>query len=362
MYYPQVPRISISPPPPEEPLFEPYSPFAFIPQVLVDNGSFRPVLLTPPCTTQYLKPEGNRRREARGIGLESQRFQQLLKATRERKAAVHFRKELALKNNQGIFSFATRGGIQSSKLLCLAERRAIFLSKVQAPPSPTATTTPSTPPDSPSVFHYTLPSPGLVSPFSVFETVDKDTCGGWVETVYFDKQCAHDDDTHNDNSLTEKRKSRANVPSLEQISARMMPSTTADTHDTPIIIPTSHKRPLIGVGRLRMPLRASQSQPLAPQSEPSSQPTLRMTTVVQNTANSIPSNTKLTETNLSAFNVRGQKAHDMLCTLRKRTLPFATKALFCTDEDNKRHSAPPEMTSHPRIGFSHPVLALPGSF
>src|SRR5260221_12479481 len=117
MYYSQVPRISVSPPPPEDPPVEPYSPFAFIPQVLVDNDSFRPVLLTPPSTVHYLKPEGHKRREARGIGLESQRFQQLLKATRERKAAVHLRKELAIKNNQGIFSFATDRGIQSSKPL-----------------------------------------------------------------------------------------------------------------------------------------------------------------------------------------------------------------------------------------------------
>jgi hypothetical protein len=54
-----------------------------------------------------------------------------------------------------------------------AERRALFLSKLHAPPSPTATTTPETPPESPLVFHYTLPSPCLTSPLAVFEAVDK---------------------------------------------------------------------------------------------------------------------------------------------------------------------------------------------
>jgi hypothetical protein len=274
------------------------------------------------------------------------------------------------KKNHGIFSLLSTEENNYLNCNCLAERRAIFLSKLQAPPSPTATVTPNTPPQSPAVFHYTLPSPGLVSPFTVFDSVDKDTREAWVETVYFEK----DDCTNNDDTLSAKRKSGPRVPSLEQISARMRPSTNPSESDvdsrdsTPVINTIPPTRPLIGVGRLRMPLRAS-CQPhatLAPQSEPTSQPTLRMTTVVNNTAGSISSNTKLTETNLNAFNVRGQRAHDMLCTLRKRTLPFATKKLFCdadrTDEESKRYSAPAEMTSRPRAGFAHPVLALPGSF
>jgi hypothetical protein len=350
MYF-QVPRISISPAPPDEPAVEPYSPFAFIPQVSVDNDGFRPVLLTPPLSVHHLKLEGSRKHDTRGIGLESQRFQELLKATRERNS-VGLRKELAMK-------------IQKNKH---AERRAIFLSKLQAPPSPTAVMTPNTPPDSPAVFHYTLPSPGLTSPFTVFKSVDKDTCQGWVETVYFEQQDTYDDCT-NDATPAEKRKSVLRIPSLEQISARMKPSTINPSKSdvdsyardlTSAINTTSpHTRPLIGVGRLRMPLRASRSQPhatLAPPSQASSEPMLRMTTVVDSTANSASRNTKLTETNLNAFNVRGQKAHDMLCTLRRRTSPDRA------DEECKRYSAPAEMTCRPRIGFAHPVLALPGGF
>jgi hypothetical protein len=142
-----------------------------------------------------------------------------------------------------------------------AERRALFLSKLQAPPSLAATMTPTTPPESPAIFHYTLPSPGLTSPFTVFESVDKDRCEGWVETVYFEK---HD----NDDILAEKQNSPPKVPSLQQISARMMPSTiNVESCDSTPTINTS--RPLVGVGRLRMPLRTSQPRPhaaLAPQS------------------------------------------------------------------------------------------------
>ena len=110
-----IPRISISPPPPEDPVFEPYSPFKAIVFPSVQDDGFRPVHLTPPPTlTRFKKPfervepvtEDKLKR-----GLESERFQALLKATKERNAAadakkvVSLRKELALKvhkNKQGL--------------------------------------------------------------------------------------------------------------------------------------------------------------------------------------------------------------------------------------------------------------------
>src|SRR2546421_296785 len=73
-------------------------------------------------------------------------------------------------------------------MLPLVERRALFLSKVQAPPSPTATMTPKTPPDSPAIFHYTLPSPGLVSPLAMFDNLNDNNDSAphkWVEQVDF---------------------------------------------------------------------------------------------------------------------------------------------------------------------------------
>lgn len=53
------------------------------------------------------------------------------------------------------------------------ERRQTFLARLLATPSssPTTLTTPVTPPDSPAEFHFTLPSPGLVSPLALFETI-----------------------------------------------------------------------------------------------------------------------------------------------------------------------------------------------
>ena len=54
------------------------------------------------------------------------------------------------------------------------ERRKLFLSKIEALPSPTAASLPVTPPESPAVFHFSLPSPGLVSPLALFETLDNE--------------------------------------------------------------------------------------------------------------------------------------------------------------------------------------------
>src|SRR6202044_2363180 len=73
------------------------------------------------------------------------------------------------------------------------ERRALFLSKLQAPPSPSAVSLPKTPPDSPAIFHYTLPSPGLNSPLALFDALSHNTLANiglqsvepWVEQVDF---------------------------------------------------------------------------------------------------------------------------------------------------------------------------------
>jgi hypothetical protein len=71
-----------------------------------------------------------------------------------------------------------------------AERRALFLSKLQAPPSPSATMTAKTPPESPAILHYSLPSPGLTSPLALYESITEADqqafkSHGWVEQVDF---------------------------------------------------------------------------------------------------------------------------------------------------------------------------------
>ncbi|KAJ3475450.1 hypothetical protein NLI96_g11832 [Meripilus lineatus] len=162
-----VPQISIFLAPPEDPIVEPYSPFSATgPTTPESPDAFRPTLLSPPPTLspqfpRQLSPLRPADSPVKGHGLERERFEAMLRASKERNALVgskkspDLRKEIALK-------------VHKSKQL---ERRALFLSKVQAPPSPTSTLEPKTPPESPAIFHYSLPSPGLESPLAVFETL-----------------------------------------------------------------------------------------------------------------------------------------------------------------------------------------------
>ncbi|KIM48020.1 hypothetical protein M413DRAFT_61602 [Hebeloma cylindrosporum] len=332
-----IPKISISLAPPEDPLPDPTSPFtslAFATKI-VDSDGFRPSHLTPPPTPTSLKRALSPLipTQDSGKGLDSHRFQALLNATRERgannggKKHVDLRKEIALK-------------VHKNKQV---ERRALFLSKVQAPPSPTAALTPKTPPDSPAIFHYTLPSPGLVSPLALFESLHDSRDGvrcGWVEQVDF-KQAK---------PVYEKAKVYPGLPTLDQISARLIPRVAQeDLPEFPALSPRKgpKPRPSLGVGRLRMPLR---TQP----------------TIVPRTHS--PPSLQLTEINLDAFNSRDQRAHNMLSTLRRRMAPSERNINSRSDETQvqlkwRRRSAPADlMPLRARIGFEHPILALPGGF
>lgn len=240
------------------------------------------------------------------------------------------------------------------------ERRALFLSKVQAPPSPTATLTPKTPPESPAIFHYTLPSPGLESPLAVFESLHDHPNGishSWVEQVDFKEA----------QPVYEKAKVNHGLPSLDQISARLIPRSASV--DFPPLSPRNGLKPRlsVGIGRLRMPLRTQATMPLELQPKPQSpsppllhlSPELDITTLVVPRTNSLPS-LQLTEINLNSFNSRDQRAHNMLSTLRRRTSPSEQVQV---QHKWRRHSAPAELTPlHARIGFEHPVFALPGGF
>jgi hypothetical protein len=273
------------------------------------------------------------------------------------------------------------------------ERRALFLSKVNAPPSPTATDLPKTPPESPSIFHYSLPSPGLVSPLSLFESLQQNDFTGpvqcpsvqpWVEQVEY------------------RRLKGANVrpPSLEQITAHLnfhRHSATArdDRHRPPIPLPTFLRTPP------RTNPRRSPSQPLVvdpddtdgqrkplPEIAPSLSeaggldapvlkslvlPTcpfgsgLQVTTTLV-TRSVVPPPTELTEKNLTAFNSRTMTGRDMMSKLKRRTSGLASTDDMndrSVDEDERRArriSAPAELFKRKRDGFAHPVLALPGAF
>jgi len=159
------------------------------------------------------------------------------------------------------------------------ERRALFLSKIDALPSPTAASLPVTPPESPAVFHFTLPSPGLISPLALFETLEKDQ-GKYgpppvrVEQVDFrakarreaellakltgnvwmsmkvhglsgecDAPCARD--AHSNNSSSGK--SRKGLPTLDEISKRLAGNVTVSRAEP---MDTARGQPSQSVNRL----------------------------------------------------------------------------------------------------------------
>jgi hypothetical protein len=106
-----IPEISISPAPPEAISEEPYSPFSPASFVIpdVDDESFRPHHLTPPPTLisprfpRQLSPLRPPDSPVVSTGLKRERFEALLRASKERSAAVgtkkaaDLRKEIALK-------------------------------------------------------------------------------------------------------------------------------------------------------------------------------------------------------------------------------------------------------------------------
>jgi hypothetical protein len=102
-----IPFISISPAPEEEPIAEPFSPFSAIRIPPSDQNAFRPSHLTPPTTITSFKRSFSHFHSVAlpERGLESQKFQVLLAASKQRKAlgqsgfnqSVNFRKEIAIK-------------------------------------------------------------------------------------------------------------------------------------------------------------------------------------------------------------------------------------------------------------------------
>ena len=104
-----LPEICISPPPPAEHFIEPFSPFDNIKFAIEEHeDNYRPALLSPPPTAsmpapKHLSPLSPEEVPVKGQGLERERFELLLKSSRERSAALghrkapDLRKELALK-------------------------------------------------------------------------------------------------------------------------------------------------------------------------------------------------------------------------------------------------------------------------
>jgi len=410
---PSIPHIHISLAPPEEPQVEPYSPFGSSNVLPSDDDAFRHTHLTPPPSSTRFGKSLSPLRPVEAVspvatGLERDRFDMLLKASRERHAAVGAKKAQDLRKEIALKAHKTKQ----------VERRALFLSKVLAPPSPTAVSTPKTPPDSPAIFHYSLPSPGLVSPLSMFESLEDGSCDPymarepWVEQVDF-RLPDHLKTTTLDTApkvslkglLPQKSKSGKPIPSLDQISARLSingqmsaptmqfePSRRSSTR-FPAFLQTKPLEPdslpedetikakprlAIGVGRLQMPVRtppinspkpikAEFLPPLSPRSPV--QPNLTITTLVV-PRSSTTSPTKLSESNLLALESRGRMSRGMYSAFKRPTSPSDDSLTGYDEKESeeekkkwRRQSCPPELGLHKaRGGFEHPVLTLPGAF
>ncbi|KAG9013446.1 hypothetical protein FRB94_002520 [Tulasnella sp. JGI-2019a] len=253
------------------PLRSPYSPKFPSPMAYTDSDAddFRPVHLLPPPTAAALSPVLPRASSppADKKGIDEGRFNELLKSSRERSATKfgHARRDSAELRRQATLKAHTAKAL---------ERRALFLTKIAQAPSASATESPATPPESPAIFHFTLPSPGLQSPLSIaprrkpavaFPSENKPV-GGWVEEVDF-KARARTNSIRNGAPLPHsrnhgRRASAQALPSLDQITARL-----AKSNATPVAPPPNDLAPVEVINK-RAPLRLvvhkrSPSSPLA---------------------------------------------------------------------------------------------------
>jgi len=268
------------------------------------------------------------------------------------------------------------------------ERRALFLSKVQAPPSPSATCLPKTPPESPSVFHYSLPSPGLVSPLALFDSPEAPHRQPRVEQVEWVLSTAPER-----SPITSRAKTRKSIPSLDQITERLKsqghvqtaaPAVARSTRRLtalPAFLQVHAKESVrtlpkveialsIDVPKLQEPVctpspPACLAEIASPPRSPDLHPKLHVKTTIVSHA-SMRSPDHLTEENLALLNVRERSAQDMLSTLRRRTLGAPRSqdggAAAVNERRGKRNSAPAELQKAYRLGFMHPILLRPGAF
>jgi hypothetical protein len=422
-----VPEIAISPAPPQESFSEPYSPFASphpttptLSPAIEDDG-YRSNLLSPPpvMSSRFLRQQSplipEEVKAKTGNGLDTDRFQRLLAASKERNSALtgkkepDLRKEIAMK-------------VHKNKRI---ERRALFLSKVAAPPSPSATLMPKTPPESPAIFHYSMPSPGLESPLAIYDYVDSPESAmitPWIEQVDFRRESdkkprsrglpslgqiqSHLASHGHANIRMETARSRPGLPAflrapsppsvvvsepeVKEEQVLTVPSVQALAHPC-LVLPKRERvqqpptpRPVLPSAHgMRSPraLTFAQLMPTTPQRRASRPAPLEpaslqiKTTVVPSTPRK-RSPTDFTASNLALLSSRARTGVDMMAALRRRTssgtpVPLAPTSERCQQplspiqsEERKarRISAPAELQRRAHDSFSHPVLALPGAF
>jgi len=252
------------------------------------------------------------------------------------------------------------------------------LIKVAEPPSPSAAYEPKTPPDSPAIYNYSLPSPGLVSPLAMYEYLEEEcvTSNPWTEQVDF--RLPESNFPPKPSCPVLSFKGGRGLPSLDEISARLsFKNMSVARRSTPRLPSFLQKRyaaaepetpatpPPITIGRLRLPGSRSRgaSPPPAQQAyrTPPSPVTPRLqvtTTVIPKMLTSNPIN--LTESNLEAFSRsqvgrRRSVASPFPAPVQTPTTPIEERAF-------RRRSAPAELPLRARSQFKHPVLDLPGGF
>lgn len=381
-----LPEICISPPPPSENFVEPFSPFDNVHFAVEHNeDGYRPALLSPPpvIVPRHLSPLSPSDAPIKSQGLERERFEQLLRSSRERSAALgskrapDLRKELALKtykSKQSVFTSLFSFCHANALLFRTVERRTRFLLKIAEPPSPSAAYEPKTPPDSPAIFNYSLPSPGLISPLEMYEKLEEEcvTSKPWTEQVDF--RLPRSAIQAKRNCPISAFRGGRGLPSLDEISARLSFKKASGAHQTTRLpsflqrkqsaaaVPEAQATPVpITIGRLRMPGSRSRGPSPPPEQQvyrpPPSPVTPRLqvtTTVVPRTQRS--STTNLTKSNLDAFS-RSQTYKPV-----RRSSFALPSTLSVEDRAIRRRSAPAESPIRPRSQFRHPVLDLPGGF
>jgi hypothetical protein len=337
-----------------------------------NSDNFRPALLSPPPSMfmsipKHLSPLSPPDAPVKGQGLERERFEQLLKSSRDRSLALGNKKSPDLRKELAVKTYKSKQ----------MERRARFLLKVAEPPCPSAAYEPKTPPDSPSIFNYSLPSPGLVSPLAMYEYLEEEcvTSKPWTEQVDFRLPKSAVQSKSNSPTLTFK--GGRGLPSLDEITARLSCKGPSGAHQVTPRLPSFLQKKRgstaepeapaapapITIGRLRMPGSRSRGASPPPEQQvyqvPPSPITPRLqvtTTVVPRMPRSIPTN--LTESNLEAFS-----RYQFLKTARRSSLASpASIPVPAEDRAIRRRSAPADLPLRARSQFKHPVLDLPGGF
>jgi hypothetical protein len=297
-------------------------------------------------------------------GLERERFEQLLRSSRERSAALgikkapDLRKELALKTYK-------------SKQM---ERRTRFLLKIAEPPSPSAACEPKTPPDSPAIFNYSLPSPGLVSPLEMYEKLEEEcvTSKPWTEQVNF--RLPRSAVQPKLGCAVPAFKGGRGLPSLDEISARLSFKKIPGAHQTTrlpsflqrkqraAMVPEAQAAPTpITIGRLRMPGSRSRGPSPPPEQQVYRNPPSPVTPRLQVTTTVVPRTQRSSRTNLTESNLEAFSRSQTYKPVRRSSFALPPR-LSVEDRAIRRRSAPAESPIRPRSQFRHPVLDLPGGF